>query len=138
MKHKCTIRGLYKRLKNIFIDYDSDVFEIFTAFSAMLWGFAILHPSNFFELNQAFRVMDALAPNYIWAAASMTLGAVQMFYTLADMRKLRKEVALIMSMFWLFVSLTFILSGTVSTAWAIYPSYALFSFQNYYHLLFRP
>lgn len=130
-------RAFRKRLSQLMLDYDFEVFEAFNGLVAMLWGGVLLLPVSSFASGTSYSNMALLAPEWVWGLVLLVFGVAQVWALLLGVRSVRRNVALAMFSVWIFLSVSLASSGQVTTALAVYPSLAFFSFGNYFHITFR-
>lgn len=132
-----TFKPLKRRVTQLMLDYDFEVFDAFNGMVALLWGFVLILPINTFGNSPSYANMKEIAPEWAWGLFIAIVGLTQLLSLVFSMQKLRKEISLAMFASWVFLSISFMTVGNVTTAWAVYPAFAFFSFGSYFHLTFR-
>lgn len=107
--------------------------EWMLAFIKTAWGFVLLLPSDMFH-RQTFSAMAQIAGQTTWGWIAFCAGLFHMIalFVNGTQRRsphLRAFCSVIGVLFWFQVSLGFALSG-ISTAWAVYPTFVMFSVYN--------
>lgn len=116
-------------LVDIFMTADFRLVEMFSALSATWWGTWLLLPTitgvpNSFTANSGWRIMAALAPDYVWGILSLVLGLAGL-HCLVFNSKVRKWMSSVMFLFWLLLTVSLLLNNAASTGVPVYGMRAL-------------
>jgi len=108
-----------KRLKT-FLSGCRDI-EIFLDLVSITWGIWIIlvHPSL-----SIYRYYLAIAPAYVWGGLAITMGASNILFAIFN-SKLTRITRVFLVFFWIFSSISFILSDWSKASSFIYPYVAL-------------
>jgi hypothetical protein len=111
-------------------------FEFLPALYTLTWGLWVVNPwANAFDSSGIFKLMDTLAPEWLWGALVGAVGLFQMITLFTPKCKLRAFAA-ILSMFTLFaMSMLVAFSNPLSTAMTSYLVIAICAWLGYTELL---
>lgn len=103
-----------------------DFAELQTGLLAVAFGAWLLHPDwDTFDASPSFRGMAALAPEWIWGAAMLAMGLVQITGLAFDLMPLRKWGALVAVAAWTFLAVLFGISNIEDGVGVVYTIIAL-------------
>lgn len=113
-----------RMLKLVYNDHSPRPIEFMSGLAMALWGLWLLIPWVTFS-TPAYAFMYNLAPEWIWGAAMLVLGATQLSYVLLGNIQHRKWSMQIATLVWLFIAVNFAIARIESTAVPIYSVFSL-------------
>jgi hypothetical protein len=117
---KCDKKYISHRLREIFFYNDYDPVEFIIGVATVVWGAWVGNPFwDAFSIAPHAQFLE-LAPEWVWGLFIGVLGGVHLTAVTVDVIKLRKQVAFLSFLSWLFILLTFGVERIYGPATSLY------------------
>jgi hypothetical protein len=109
--------------------------EVISAVLAWMWGLILLHPYETFRYLPNYRLMSEIAPEWVWGAGYLLVGALQSMAMCGNVHYFRYPAAVLSMLMWLAACYFFAMTQPVSHAPFIY---GVLAFSQFWVILRGP
>lgn len=131
MQEQITLREFITKLRKIIWEDDFDIVEVIGIFNCLLWATWFFTHPTLFDKGQIYRTLGVLGNEYVWAAGYYFLATLKLYGIYIDRYRVRKWIAFMTTMVWLFVLATFVQENSTALLVAITAEIAVISAWEY-------